>query len=79
VAGADTTNSVYVECSMIHGIKIVWIPGGTFQMGNEDGIPIEKPVHNVKISSFYISAYEITNRQYAEFLKQMNYSFVVVF
>jgi formylglycine-generating enzyme required for sulfatase activity len=40
---------------------MAYIEGGTFQMGsNED----EKPVHSVMVSSFYMSKYEITQRQW---------------
>ena len=43
------------------GIVFVKIPGGCFKMGHEK---IESPVHEVCIDSFWISKYEVTNRQY---------------
>ncbi|MTB52767.1 SUMF1/EgtB/PvdO family nonheme iron enzyme [Lewinella sp. W8] len=50
--------------------NMVFIPGGTFQMGDQfgDGEDDEKPVHSVTVSDFYLSRTELTNREYAEFL-----------
>ena len=42
------------------GMIFVLIPGGTFKMGSEDGEANEKPVHDVKLSDFLISKYEVT-------------------
>ena len=39
-------------------------------MGSQSGQNDEKPVHKVKISSFYVSKYEITNKQFCDFLNQ---------
>lgn len=52
-------------------IEMVAIKGGTFEMGNqfEDGNADENFVHEVKLNDFKLSAYEITNIQYAAFLK----------
>ena len=54
----------------IHGITFVSIPGGTFEMGDEDGDLWSgcRPVHTVTVSSFEMSIYEVTNAQYAEYL-----------
>ena len=45
---------------------MVLINGGTFQMGGE--APGSSPVHSVTVSSFYMGKYEVTNREYCEFL-----------
>jgi formylglycine-generating enzyme required for sulfatase activity len=44
----------------------VFIPGGTFQMGSNDGGSDEKPVHSVTVSSFYMSKYEVTQKQWRD-------------
>ncbi len=44
------------------------IPAGTFQMGSNDGESDEKPVHSVTVSSFYLGKYEVTVRQFKEFI-----------
>ena len=51
------------------GIEIVFVEGGTFQMGatSEQGPGAgadEKPVHSVTLSDFYIGKYEVTQAQW---------------
>jgi formylglycine-generating enzyme required for sulfatase activity len=46
------------------GIKMVPIPGGTFEMGTNVGPGDDKPVHSVTLSAFEMSATEITQGQY---------------
>jgi formylglycine-generating enzyme required for sulfatase activity len=54
------------------GITFVSIPGGTFQMGDVEGVgnPIERPPHTVTVPSFEMSDREITNLQYARYLNE---------
>ena len=54
--------------------EMVFVQGGQFSMGckqNRDGPcdPAEEPAHKVKISSFYIGKYEVTNKEFAAFLE----------
>ena len=56
-------NSAY-SVSGVPGLKMVPIPGGSFMMGSNDGDDDEKPVHQVTLSSFSMSATEITQAQY---------------
>ncbi len=46
----------------------VYVEGGTFQMGSTAGEWNEEPVHQVTVSTFYMSRYEVTHGQYLEFL-----------
>jgi len=52
------------------GTHWVLITGGTFTMGDiwGDGESWELPTHQVSVNTFYLSRYEITNSQYANFL-----------
>lgn len=43
---------------------MVRIPGGKFMMGAEDGLPDEKPVHEVEVASFELDQAEVTARQF---------------
>ncbi len=52
---------------------LVEIPGGTFEMGRNDGPPQERPQHTVTVQKFFMDRTEVTNEQYAEFVRDMNY------
>jgi formylglycine-generating enzyme required for sulfatase activity/serine/threonine protein kinase len=52
---------------------MVEIPGGTFLMGRNDGPPQERPQHSVTVSKFDMDRTEVTNAEYAEFVRDMNY------
>lgn len=46
-------------------VLMVYVPGGTFQMGSSGGLDRERPVHRVTLDSFWIDQTEVTNAQYA--------------
>lgn len=57
--------------AMIQGM--IMIPGGDFKMGRDDGDPkynYEKPAHPVTVKPFFIDKFEVTNEQFAEFVRQ---------
>ena len=39
---------------------MVWIPGGTFLMGTDDGLPHEAPTHQVELKVFRIDEHEVS-------------------
>ncbi len=51
------------------GIDLVFVQGGTFEMGNDEGVKDEKPAHTVSVADYYIGKYEITIAQYNAFCK----------
>lgn len=51
------------------GSTLVWIPGGEFLMGANDGQDDEKPQHKVRVEGFWLAKHEVTNAQYRAFLK----------
>ena len=53
--------------------NMILIKGGTFQMGTDDGMPYESPVHTVELKSFYIDEHEVTVAEFAEFTNATNY------
>jgi formylglycine-generating enzyme required for sulfatase activity len=55
--------------------NMVWIPGGTFGMGadNKQSSPDEYPKHKVSVSGFWMDATEVTNAQFAAFVKATGY------
>ncbi len=54
----------------------VSVPAGEFQMGSNstDAENREKPVHPVYVDEFFISKYEITNREYKKFIDEGGYN-----
>ena len=62
---------------------MVWIPGGEFSMGSEadseslcslPGVTRDAlPIHRVAVDSFWMDATEVTNSQYAQFVKATGY------
>jgi serine/threonine-protein kinase len=54
-----------VQVSARDGMKLHFVPAGSFLMGSENGDEDEKPVHKVTLDAFYIDETEITNRMYA--------------
>ena len=49
------------------GPQMVWIKGGSFEMGSNNGRSNEKPVHTVKIDGFAMGKYEVTFAEYDKF------------
>jgi formylglycine-generating enzyme required for sulfatase activity len=43
---------------------MVLVPGGTFNMGSDQGAADERPVHPVTLNAFFIDQYEVTNARY---------------
>ena len=53
--------------------NMVWIPGGTFHMGSEDFYQEEGPVHRVNVDGFWMDKFQVTNAQFALFVKETGY------
>ena len=51
---------------------LVEIPGGTFQMGRDNGPLQERPAHPVTVKTFFLDRNEIVNGEYAEFVRETN-------
>lgn len=54
---------------------MVWIPGGSFTMGGNgpQAAADEQPLHDVKLNGFWIDRTEVTNEQFAAFVKATGY------
>lgn len=75
-SGGDAENGANIpnaECKGLAEQTMVWIEGGTFVMGEAPRYPEEGPPQTVEIEGFYISATEVTNTQFAEFVKATGY------
>ncbi len=45
-------------------VNMIKVEGGIFQMGSENGYDVEKPVHSVTLSSFYMGKYQVTQKEW---------------
>ena len=51
------------------GMEFVWVPGGSYQMGSNDGEGDEKPVHEVRLSGFWIGKHPVTQGQWEKVME----------
>jgi formylglycine-generating enzyme len=52
---------------------MVFIKGGTFTMGTDDGFPFEGPAHKVEVGSFWMDEHEVTVAEFDRFVKATGY------
>lgn len=62
---------------------MVWIPGGEFSMGSSDptclscggndAMPDARPIHRVYVDGFWMDRTEVTNQEFARFVKASSY------
>jgi serine/threonine protein kinase len=52
---------------------LVKIDGGSFEMGRNGGPPQERPPHSVQVPTFFMDKTEVTNAEYAEFVRETNH------
>ena len=51
------------------GKEMIYIPGGEFIMGSDEGRENERPAHKVAVAAFYIDRYPVTNAEYKRFIE----------
>jgi len=70
-------NSIETPPSIIvwpnDGKDMVFIPGGTFIMGSNDGSPNHQPAHEVYVADFYLDRWPVTNAEYKKFVDATGY------
>ena len=52
---------------------MLFVDGGEFNMGSEDGDSNEKAVHKVYVDDFYIGSYAVKVDQFRQFINATNY------
>ena len=72
---ANTNNNPEIKASNPQNPPsgMVYLPGGTFKMGRNDGDDYEKPAHDVTIKPIFIDIYEVTNAEYLKFVEATGY------
>ncbi len=73
--GAELKNDEITKSGSLSHSGMVFIKGGTFSMGadNNQASADEYPKHKVTVDGFWIDETEVTNRQFAEFVKATGY------
>jgi serine/threonine-protein kinase len=78
-AAANTANTTpsptKTETPQVPEVKaeMVYIPGGRFKMGRNDGPPLQAPEHEESVDSFYMDKTEVTNAAFYEFMVKSGY------
>lgn len=64
------TGLLFVMASSLFSGDLVFVKGGDFQMGDSQGVGEvdEVPVHQVTLSDFYMSPYEVTQKEWQELM-----------
>ncbi len=62
-----------VRRNPVDGGISLWIPPGSFSMGDRRGDRDEKPMHQVHLEAYYIDLKSVTEAQYLDFVRQTGY------
>ena len=66
----ETTDA---KCEGSSKSEMVWIPGGSFTMGENPRYPEEGPPREIEVDGFWMDSHEITNAEFAAFVKETGY------
>lgn len=77
ISQSTKENTINIESNEIKPTApqgMAYVPGGEFMMGRKNGASeAESPPHKVSVQPFFMDIYEVTNEQYAEFIKATNH------
>ncbi|MNK23519.1 Serine/threonine-protein kinase pkn1 [compost metagenome] len=74
-AGSQKTEDSELKKNIRKEGGMVWIDGGEFTMGSTDaGFPDAQPLHEVELDGFWMDEHEVTNAQFAVFVKETGYT-----
>lgn len=61
------------QCEGVAKSEIVWIPDGSFTMGENPRYREEGPPRDIDVDGFWMDSHEITNAEFAAFVKETGY------
>ncbi|MEO1673685.1 MAG: SUMF1/EgtB/PvdO family nonheme iron enzyme, partial [Cyanobacteria bacterium J06631_2] len=70
-ASASSRNQPIKNDSCPEGM--VFIPGGTFNIGDSEHYPSEHVAQDITVNSFCLDQYEVTNAKFAKFVEETDY------
>ena len=68
VRGKKHNHAVQADTLIIEN-ELIFVQGGTYDMGSNYGEEEEQPVHQVRVSSFYIAKYVVTQAEFAQYMQ----------
>lgn len=54
-------------------VGMAWVPGGEFSMGGDETMPDARPIHRVFVDGFWLDRTEVTNAEFARFVRATHY------
>jgi len=69
----DASGPPETMCTGVPDNEMVWVPGGSFVMGDGAHYAEEGPPQTVAVEGFWIDTHEVTNAQFAAFVKATGY------
>ena len=80
VAAKDSLPAALGSCAAYSGLpgdgdtaSMAFIPAGSFSMGSNRHRPEERYTHIVRVDGFWIDRHEVTNAQFAKFVRATGY------
>jgi formylglycine-generating enzyme len=70
---APPTEAKAPACPAMPAQTYAWIPGATFALGADAQLPEEGPAREVTVAGFWIATHEVTNAEYAAFVRATGY------
>src|SRR6267142_17752 len=70
---AEPQNNTGIAISFAGPEDMRLIHGGRFQMGTDDGLPVEAPVHQVLVKDFWMDRHPVTVGEFTEFIRITRY------
>lgn len=68
----QSTQNQHQSAGHPHPAGMVYVSGGAFSMGRDNGDDAERPTHQVSVKAFFIDTHEVTNEDYEKFVKATN-------
>lgn len=61
---SESKQTNFTETAYGMSMKMIWVDGGTFKMGSNNGRDSEKPIHDVTLDGYWIAETEVTQAQW---------------
>jgi formylglycine-generating enzyme required for sulfatase activity len=68
-ASSENNNTSLSANRPVTPAGMVYVPGGGFTMGRDDGDAYERPAHSATVRPFFIDAHEVACEEYAKFIR----------